>query len=292
MVYNFTLPPLVLHTFYRENTEALSKWAKELEFVSKTTTFFNILDTHDGVGLLGVRNILHREDIDFIVQKAKDHGALISYRTGGDGKYEPYEINTTWFSALNKGKEEDIAFQVKRFVASRSLALVLKGIPGIYFHGLIGSLNNHDIVKTTGSRRDINRDVIEENDVRKMLLDPLSRVSHIRNQLGNILGIRVRHKAFHPNGEQRVLTLSSDIFTIVRVSPDGKQHILTMTNVTNRPSRIEIPISELMVDATRWYDLVSKRELSAINQRLEIVMEPYDIIWLLPFHEWEETREA
>ncbi|KAA3595879.1 MAG: sugar phosphorylase [Candidatus Scalindua sp. AMX11] len=292
MIYNFALPPLVLHTFYRENSDAISQWAKDLEFVSKATTFFNILDTHDGIGLLGVRNILPRKEIDFMVQRAKDHGALISYRTGEDGNDEPYEINTTWFSALNKGMEEDIEFQVKRFVASRSLALTLKGVPGIYFHGLIGTLNNHSIVKSTGSKREINREVIDEKEVRKILLDPQSRLTHIRNQLGNILRIRVQYKAFHPNGDQHVLTLSSDTFTVLRVSPDGKQHIVSITNVTNRSCRIEIPQSGLMVGATRWYDLVSKREWSSVNKNLEILMEPYDIIWLLPFHEREEIQEA
>ncbi|MDJ0714142.1 MAG: alpha-amylase family glycosyl hydrolase, partial [Prochloraceae cyanobacterium] len=98
MVYNFALPPLVLHSFYREDATALSNWAKGLIPPSKLTTFFNILDTHDGVGLLGVKNILSAEDIGHIVQTARKHGAFISYKSGEGGKKEPYEINTTWFS--------------------------------------------------------------------------------------------------------------------------------------------------------------------------------------------------
>nr|MCU0540340.1 alpha-amylase family glycosyl hydrolase [Desulfobacterales bacterium] len=50
MVYNFALPPLVLHTFYRADATAFSRWAAGLRAPSPTTTFFNILDTHDGVG--------------------------------------------------------------------------------------------------------------------------------------------------------------------------------------------------------------------------------------------------
>ncbi len=53
MVYNFALPPLVLHAFYREDATYLSNWAQDLEYVSSTTTFLNMLDTHDGVGLMG-----------------------------------------------------------------------------------------------------------------------------------------------------------------------------------------------------------------------------------------------
>jgi sucrose phosphorylase len=114
MVYNFALPPLVLHTFYREDTTALSEWAQKLEYPSKRTTFLNMLDTHDGVGLMGVKNILSREDIDFIVQKAREHGAFISNRSLGGGREEPYEVNVTWFSALNHdNSEEEIEFQVR-----------------------------------------------------------------------------------------------------------------------------------------------------------------------------------
>ncbi|MDZ7700519.1 MAG: alpha-amylase family glycosyl hydrolase [Deltaproteobacteria bacterium] len=83
MVYNFALPPLVLHAFYREDTSTLSNWATDVEPPSELATFFNILDTHDGVGLMGVKDILSREEIDFIIEKAQDRGAYISYKMRG-----------------------------------------------------------------------------------------------------------------------------------------------------------------------------------------------------------------
>ena len=67
MVYNFALPPLVLHTFYREDTTALSQWAQKLEFPSDACTYLNILDTHDGIGLMGVKNILPTEEIEYLL---------------------------------------------------------------------------------------------------------------------------------------------------------------------------------------------------------------------------------
>lgn len=61
MVYNFSLPPLVLHAFYREDASALTRWAAALEYPPPGATFLNILDTygldtHDGFGLPGVRH--------------------------------------------------------------------------------------------------------------------------------------------------------------------------------------------------------------------------------------------
>ena len=145
------------------------------------------------------------------------------------------------------------------------------------------------VVEETGSKREINRKVIYEKDVRKALQDPLSKLSHIRNQLGKISEIRVQHYAFHPNGGQHILTISPDIFTVLRISPDWNQHILTMTNVTSKVCRIEIPLSEINVNEIQWYDLVSEREWTSANKKLIITLEPYDVAWLTPFNELGKT---
>ncbi|MHC4453989.1 MAG: alpha-amylase family glycosyl hydrolase, partial [Planctomycetota bacterium] len=122
MVYNFALPPLVLHTFYTKNTTVLSDWAVSLKPASEATAFFNFLDSHDGIGLMAVKDILSNDEIKFIIQRAREHGGLISYKVDKDGKEVPYEINITWFSALNR--EDDtghIDRQVKKFIASRAI---------------------------------------------------------------------------------------------------------------------------------------------------------------------------
>jgi sucrose phosphorylase len=284
MVYNFALPPLVLYTFYSEDATVLSRWAKDLKTSSNTTSFFNFLDSHDGIGVMAVKNILPQEEIDFIIKKAKDHGGLISYKTGEDGSEVPYEINITWFSALNHEEcGEDIAFQVKRFVASRIIALVLRGVPGIYMHSLIGSQNDIEAVLATESKRDINRTVIDGKAITEALQDPLSKLSRISREFGRLIAIRTKKRAFHPNGDQQVLMISSDIFAIMRISPEGNQYILTLTNVTNRVCRIEVPLSQLGIDENRWYDLVSGMEWMAEEQKVCITLFPYDVVWLEPF---------
>jgi len=293
MVYNFALPPLVLHTFYLEDATALTGWAMDLKYFSDTSTYFNILDTHDGVGLMGVKDILQKEDIDFIIEKAREHGAFISYKTGAEGNKEPYEINTTWFSALNHdNSNEDIAFQVKRFVASRSIALVLRGVPGIYFHGLIGTCNDTEAVLETKSKRDINRKVIDLKTLDKEQKDPHSKISHITQQLARILDIRVRQSAFHPSGNQHVLSVSPNVFAVLRVSPNARQHILALTNITNRVSHIEVPLALLNTQEIQWYDLVSTKQWRAQDQKLIITLQPYDVFWLIPFAEIEESIDS
>ncbi|MDJ0716459.1 MAG: sugar phosphorylase [Prochloraceae cyanobacterium] len=317
MVYNFALPPLVLYTFYKEDAAALSQWAKDLQYPSSSATFFNILDSHDGVGLMGVKNILSKEEIAFIIQKAKERGAFISYKTGDDGKEEPYEINTTWFSALDRDNDrEDVTFQVKRFIASRSIALVLRGVPGIYIHGLIGTRNDVETVLKTKSKRDINRQAIDQRDLLEALKDRNSTLYNIVSQLARLLEIRVRQSAFHPNGEQRILMLSPDVFTVLRISPECDEHILTLTNITSRVCHLKVPLFELGVEGTYssenlselqptdtapfcatpeenyWYDLVGRRGWRVQDGNLEVTLQPYNVVWLMPLVELEKAIES
>ena len=289
MVYNFALPPMVLHTFYRGDTTAITRWAQTLKNPSNTATFFNMLDTHDGVGLMGVKGILPQEDIDFIVQSANERGGLISYKMTADRTEEPYEINSTWWSAINGDDgEEDLILQVKRYSASRSIPLVIQGVPAAYVHGLLGTLNDHNLAKKTGVNRDVNRGTVDIKSLAEGFSDPHSKNSLLRKDNTGLRLIHTRQRAFHPHGDQRVLMISPAVFVVFRTSPEGDQHILAMTNVTNNTCSIEILLSELTVEETRWFDLVNKKEWNAENKKLSIKFEPYDVVWLKPVSELKE----
>jgi sucrose phosphorylase len=288
MVYNFALPPLVLHSFYTQNVTALSTWAKNLKKVSNTTTFFNILDSHDGIGLMGVKDILSKEDIDNMIERAKKHGGYISYGAAEDGSEVPYEINITWYSALNrKEMNEDIPFQVKRFIASRSIALILQGVPGIYLHSLFGTHNDHEAVEGTHRKRAVNRTVVDADSIMGSMNYPKSKKSLINKKLGRLIEIRAEKRAFHPNGDQHIFMISPSIFTVLRTSPEMDQHILTLTNVTDKECHIEISLSEINSSESKWFDLLGKKTLVAKDQKLRITLFPYDVIWLQPSSELE-----
>lgn len=281
MVYNFALPPLVLHTFYTQDTTAISKWAQNLKVDSNVATFFNMLDTHDGVGVMGVKGILSKQEIDFVIHRARENGAYISYKMTENRTEEPYEINTTWWSAMNRDdSDEDISFQVKRYIASRSIALVLKGVPGVYTHGAIALPNDHELAEKTGVKRDVNRGEIDPELFVNELQDSQSKRSHLRRMGSKIYLTRTRNRAFHPRGDQRVFMLSPEVFTVLRISPEGDQHILTMTNVTDRTVQLRIPLSELSVEESRWVDLIGEEEWLAQDDSISVTLQPYDVIWL------------
>lgn len=264
----------------------LSEWAAKLELPSKQTIMFNFLDSHDGIGLMAIQNILSKEDISNIITRAEEHGSFISYKTGEDGEEVPYELNVTWFSALsNEDSDEDLAFQVRRFIASRAVALVLPGVPGIYLHSMLGTPNDIMAVMSTHSKRDINRTVLDVNAIYKELEDPLSKISRISRELGRLINIRSKQPAFHPNGGQKIFFFKKEVFSILRISPYMKQNILSLINVSNTICELEIPLPQLklcglIIEEKIWYDLVSEIEYYAEDNKIYIKLQPYDIVWL------------
>ena len=139
-MYNFALPPLVLHSLRTGSARALAGWAGGLELPSPGTAFFNFLASHDGIGLNPVRGILSDAEIQALVDGALANGGLVSYKQNPDGSQSPYELNINYFDALSSPiRAEPQAKQVARFMAAQAIMLALKGMPGIYFHSLFGS---------------------------------------------------------------------------------------------------------------------------------------------------------
>ncbi len=219
MVYNFALPPLVLHAFLNEDSTKLSRWAAGLNFVSPQATYFNFLDSHDGIGLMAVQGILSAAEIEQMALKVLEHGGYISYKANGDGTESPYELNITWYSAINREDgTESFALKIQRYLASRAIALILRGVPGVYLHGLLGSHNDADAVLEEGSTRSINRRTICEKDLTAALSEKTSRISRIATALLDLIKLRTQHKTFHPNALQEVFFISDACFVVQRTA--------------------------------------------------------------------------
>lgn len=286
MVYNFALPPMVLYTFYTQDARELRKWARDIEPPSEITAFFNMLDTHDGIGLMGVKGILSQDQIQVIIDNAKQNGALINYKTVEGGGREPYEINSTWWSAIiPKQDTDDLARQVRRYVASRSISLVLKGVPANYLHGTLGSENDMETYRRTKHNRDVNRASVNFEELAREAQNPGSKLA-LLTQFGQPFSIvRVMQRAFHPRGVQKILDAPSQIFAVLRISPEGDQHILALTNVSDSEVSISFSANDLGLDKTEWRDLVEGNPFKTSNGELKIKLEPYDVLWLRPADE-------
>ena len=124
----------------------------------------------------------------------------------------------------------------------------------------------------------------------KELKIPDSKISLIRDMASKLNLIRTRQRAFHPHGDQEILILSPQVFTVLRRSPEGDQHILTMTNISNKICTIEILLSDLNIDEENWYDMINEKEWIFEKKKLSITMQPYDVIWLKPVKELNKRR--
>ncbi len=270
LVYNFALPPLVLHTFRTGDASALSGWASSLKLPSDRTTFFNFLASHDGVGLNPARDILSATDIDALIEQTLAHGGLISYKQNSDGTKSPYEMNINYFDALsNPSSRELLDIKVDRFMAAQAIMLSIIGVPGIYFHSLFGSRNWTEGVKLTNHNRTINRQKLERDELEKQLAHLDSLRSKVFTQYSKLLLARSSSSAFDPHGSQKVLDVGKGIFAVLRTSPDKSRQTLCLQNVTSKKLEIKNPIKK----ATRGLLTSRLRELT-------LTLKPYQTLWL------------
>ena len=281
LVYNFALPPLTLHAFLTGDASTLTRWAAALSTPSPATAFFNFLDSHDGIGLLGAQGILGDDDISWMAERIRERGGLVSYRSDGNGHQKPYELNVTWYSALNpEGVAEDLDLQVARFVASRSIALALAGVPGVYLPSLFGSKNDVEAVKAGEGARAINRDTLDLPVLEVLLADDSTWAARVARRFGHLIRTRIATAAFHPNADQSVIEGEPSVFALARVAADGDR-VLAVTNVTAQPRRFECSCAALGV-AGAWRDRLGGRVFLADDDRLSLDLEPYGVLWLSP----------
>ncbi|MGD1822619.1 MAG: sugar phosphorylase [Pleomorphochaeta sp.] len=232
LVYNFPLPPLTLYTFMRGDASIIRKWASTLKLKSDEITFFNFLASHDGIGLLPTKGLVDDQNVNLMAQKVKDLGGFVSYKTESNGDITPYEMNINFFDALKISGEVIQEVEVKRFLASQSILLCLKGVPGIYIHSIIGSRNWIEGVKLYKSNRSINREKIEINLLEEHICDDDNARSQILKGYKHLLNLRKSNECFSPRAEQKILdNLDSRIFGLERSI--NNETIVCLTNVSN-----------------------------------------------------------
>src|SRR6266498_1264858 len=277
MVYNFSLPPLVLHAFQTGSAETLSRWADGLELPTDKVTFFNFLASHDGIGLNPLRGILPEAEIENIVNHVQSNGGLISYKTDVDGTRRPYELNINYFDALNDpNADEPLDLQVDRFVTAHAILFAMKGVPGIYFHSLVGSRGWLAGVQRSGHNRTINRKKFQWEELIHTISDPNTREARVFFRLRHLLKIRERHAAFDPHSLQRVIEYAPDVFCLLRSSLDGEDHVLCLQNISG--DRVSLSNTQLPVEILpRPRNLINGE---FIEDKGAISMEPYQTLWL------------
>jgi glucosylglycerate phosphorylase len=287
LVYNFALPPLVLHSLQTGSARTLSAWAAglpaqvpqaQVSLPSGRVSFFNFLASHDGVGLNPVRGILTEGEINDLVERVRLRGGLVSYKQDPDGSQSPYELNVNYFDALSDPADPHPDLQVERFLAAHAILLSLVGLPGLYFHSLFGSRGWPKGVPLTGINRTINRQKFQADEFERELADPASRRAQIFARLSRLLRARASHPAFDPYGSQQVLDWGEGIFALLRGGPETGR-VLCLQNVTVERQHLSTNFRAAFGDSkATMRDLIGGQTLEVGQSAL--TLEPYQTLWL------------
>jgi len=286
MVYNFSLPPLLLHTFHQGNAEILSKWAGTLATPSDETTFFNFTASHDGIGILPARGILDDADIDAIVRNIESGGGFVSWKNNPDGTRSPYELNMNYLDALGSaaGADETPELISKRFLASQAIMMALKGVPGIYFHSFVGSRGWLEGVQLKGFPRAINREKLNSERLEEELSAAKSLRQLVLQGYLQLLNGRRKSRAFHPFGEQEILAIDPALFSVLRTWPDDCSQVLCLHNVSADELTITLDLRDDRINSGNGFrDLLTGNIVQPSGSTLEgLLLSPFEYFWFAP----------
>jgi glycosidase len=287
MVYQFTLPPLVLNALLSGNARHLKQWAGGLEKVSNSSTFFNFLASHDGVGVVPAKSILSEAEVSELVKTVENHGGKVSYKNNPDGSQSPYELNITYFDALSHPDEssEDDEQKIKRFLVSQAIMLVMQGVPGIYFHSLLGSHNWQAGFEQTGRNRTLNREKLDYDQLESLLSDPTSHTTLVFNRYTELIRQRISRPAFHPNAKQQIIQRPGDdaLFIVLRTATNGQEQVLAVNNVSGSKQVLQGKAKDFGLSPQHSLTDVLSDQTYTLDEsgQLSLEIEPYHVLWLL-----------
>lgn len=273
MVYQFSLPPLLLDALLQHDACPFNAWLGNLDATSPGTTYFNFTASHDGIGVRPLEGLVSAPRIQQLVAAARQRGGLISSRRGQDGTDVPYELNITYLDALSDPNAPDSTASVSRFLASQAIMLAMRGIPGVYFHSLVGSHNDAAAVHASRIARRINRHKYDLRELQQRLHTADSPQARIYTGYRRLIATRVAQPAFHPDGHLRPLRPDyRGAIAFVRTSPDESQRILVVANVTDQARSF---------DLAEAHDFQGARDLlsGAVCRGSEIRLVPYQVAW-------------
>jgi sucrose phosphorylase len=278
LIYNFSLPPLLLNSILSGDCKHLKTWLMSMPPARRGRAYLNFIASHDGIGLRPAEGLLSVEELDGLIETIQASGGEISMRRTPEGALTPYEANISLYSAMARpiAGEED-GLQTARFLCAHTIMLALEGLPAIYIHSLLGTENNREGMAQTGRARTINRFQWSSDELVAALDDDTRHHQHVFTEMKRLIGIRREQAAFHPNATQYTLHFSDQVFAFWRESLDRGQSLFALHNVSAETQTI--PLVELNLIATEsWRDLLSGTRYDNLEGVIEL--EPYGCVWI------------
>lgn len=218
-IYDFALPVLTLHALYNHDGQYLKNWLEMCPMKQFTT-----LDTHDGIGIVDVKNLLPDEEIETVKEQMYSQGANVKkiYSSEAYNNLDIYQVNTTYYSALGNND--------KAYLLARAIQFFAPGIPQVYYVGMLAGSNDVALMEKTKNGRDINRHYYSMGEVEQEQSRPIVK------ELKELMILRNTHPAFSLDGNIKVVS-EGDMLTITRTF--GEYSLTLNANLTTYDYTIE-----------------------------------------------------
>ncbi|WOH38755.1 sucrose phosphorylase [Thalassotalea fonticola] len=200
LVYDFALPPLILHSIFNKDFQALTNW---LSISPKNC--ITVLDTHDGIGIIDVGpmqekpGLLTNAEIDLLVEKihlnSREESKLATGAAASN--VDLYQVNCSYYDALAQNDHD--------YLIARAIQFFAPGTPQVYYAGLLSETNDMELLAKTNIGRDINRPYINNKSLEESLSKPITKallqLIKLRNECAAFNG------EFSVSYEQQTLTM-------------------------------------------------------------------------------------
>ena len=202
-VYDFALPPLVLHSLFARDARALSHW-----LLIRPQNAVTVLDTHDGIGVIdvgtgteGEAGLLTPAEINELVEMIHTRSDGQSRKATGSAanNLDLYQVNCTFYDALGRRDNE--------YLIARAVQFFCPGIPQVYYVGLLAGTNDMALLEKTQVGRDINRHYYKNDEIQIALRKPVVQ------SLLELIRLRNTHPAFA--GHAEIETKSDQVLGIL-----------------------------------------------------------------------------
>ncbi|MEQ8841998.1 MAG: alpha-amylase family glycosyl hydrolase [Acidimicrobiales bacterium] len=265
-IYQFTLAPLILHALHTGDAGPLMRWAAGIEARPRTSAL-NFLASHDGVGVRPAKGWLSAEQIADLAARCVEAGGVVNEAATVAGN-EPYELAATWRSLCEVGEGGPFSTEqiADRMVASHSLAFALAGVPLVYVHSLVASVNDRTRFEGSGVPRDLNRGRFDSPAAfrERRETDPVGGI--VWPRLREMLAWRGASPAFHPEAGQRLIDSPDGVVGVHRSA--GDDAALVLVNLSGETQSVSA--------GDGWCDRSDGRAVRAV-----VELAPWTTRWLV-----------
>jgi sucrose phosphorylase len=189
-VYDFALPPLVLHAFFNGTARVLKHWIQ-----IRPRNCLTVLDTHDGIGVIDIgadaqdrlarKGLVPENELSRLVQQihANSNGESLRATGAAASNLDLYQVNCTFYDALGRNDLQ--------YILGRAVQFFLPGVPQVYYVGLLAGTNDTQLLARTHVGRDINRHHYTRGEVEHAVQKPVVA------DLFELIRLRNTHPAFN-----------------------------------------------------------------------------------------------